>query len=109
MLADAAQVLGAERKVAVCRELTKKFEEIRRGTLGNMALEIADVTLKGEVVVVVDRARSTSVSEEDIELSLKKALGEMSVKDAADLVSQAYNLPRRQVYQLALKLGKDAR
>ena len=107
MLADAADVLGAERKVAVCRELTKKFEEVRRGTLGDLALELADVTLKGEVVVAVDRGRLASVSEGDIEQDLKRALGDMSVKDAADLVSQAHNLPRRQVYQLALKLGKD--
>ena len=108
MLADAAEVLGAERKVAICRELTKKFEEIRRGTLGDMALELAQVTLKGEIVVAVDRGRLASVSEAEIEQDLKKALSEMSVRDAADLVSQAHDLPRRQVYQLALKLGKVA-
>ncbi len=108
MLADAAEVLGAERKVAICRELTKKFEEIRRGTLGDMALELAQVTLKGEIVVAVDRGRLASVSEAEIEQDLKKALSEMSVRDAADLVSQAHDLPRRQIYQLALKLGKVA-
>jgi 16S rRNA (cytidine1402-2'-O)-methyltransferase len=108
MLADAAEVLGAERKVAICRELTKKFEEVRRGTLGDMALELAQVTLKGEIVVAVDRGRLASVSEAEIEQDLKKALSEMSVRDAADLVSQAHDLPRRQVYQLALKLGKVA-
>ncbi|MEP2030837.1 MAG: 16S rRNA (cytidine(1402)-2'-O)-methyltransferase [Paracoccaceae bacterium] len=106
MLEDATQVFGAERKAAVCRELTKKFEEVRRGTLGELATELADVRLKGEIVVVIDRGRSASVSNRDIELDLKRALGEMSVKDAADLVSQAHGLPRRQVYQLALKLGK---
>jgi 16S rRNA (cytidine1402-2'-O)-methyltransferase len=108
MLADAAEVLGVERKVAICRELTKKFEEVRRGTLSDMALELAQVTLKGEVVVAVDRGRLASVSEAEIEQDLKKALSEMSVRDAADLVSQAHDLPRRQVYQLALKLGKVA-
>lgn len=108
MLADAAEVLGVERKVAICRELTKKFEEVRRGTLGDMALELAQVTLKGEIVVAVDRGRLASVSEAEIEQDLKKALSEMSVRDAADLVSQAHDLPRRQVYQLALKLGKVA-
>ena len=108
MLADAAEVLGAERKVAICRELTKKFEEVRRGTLGDMALELAQVTLKGEIVVAVDRGRLASVSEAEIEQDLKKALSEMSVRDAADLVSQAHDLPRRQIYQLALKLGKVA-
>jgi 16S rRNA (cytidine1402-2'-O)-methyltransferase len=108
MLADAAEVLGVERKVAICRELTKKFEEVRRGTLSDMALELAQVTLKGEIVVAVDRGRLASVSEAEIEQDLKKALSEMSVRDAADLVSQAHDLPRRQIYQLALKLGKVA-
>jgi 16S rRNA (cytidine1402-2'-O)-methyltransferase len=107
MIADAAEVLGADRKAAICRELTKKFEEVRRGTLGDLAQQIADITLKGEIVVLVDRRRSVSVSEVDLEEELKRALGDMSVKDAADLVSQANGLPRRQVYQLALKLGKN--
>ena len=58
--------------------------------------------------MAVDRGRLASVSEAEIEQDLKKALSEMSVRDAADLVSQAHDLPRRQIYQLALKLGKVA-
>ena len=46
---------GGNRLVAVCRELTKKFEEIRRGTLAELALSLADATPKGEIVVVIDR------------------------------------------------------
>jgi 16S rRNA (cytidine1402-2'-O)-methyltransferase len=107
MMADAATVLGQERAAAICRELTKKFEEVRRGTLGELAEQISGTTLKGEIVVVIDRQRSESVSEVDVELALRQALATMSVKDAADLVSQAHNLPRRKLYQLALKLGKD--
>ena len=108
MLSDAAIVLGADREAAVCRELTKKFEEVRRGTLGRLAEDLSATTLKGEIVVVVDRKRSESVSEVELEQALRRALIDMSVKDAADLVSQAHGLPRRQVYQLALKLGKGA-
>jgi len=108
MLSDAAIVLGADREAAVCRELTKKFEEVRRGTLGSLAEDLSATTLKGEIVVVVDRKRSESVSEVELEQALRRALSDMSVKDAADLVSQAHGLPRRQVYQLALKLGKGA-
>lgn len=107
-VADAADVLGGARKAAICRELTKKFEEVRRGTLGDLAQDMKSLTLKGEIVVVVDRGRSVSVSEVDLESDLRTALGNMSVKDAADLVSQAHGLARRQVYQLALKLGRES-
>ena len=50
MLADAADVLGASRQAVYCRELTKKFEEVRRGTLGTLAQETQGATIKGEVI-----------------------------------------------------------
>ncbi|MFY9211962.1 MAG: 16S rRNA (cytidine(1402)-2'-O)-methyltransferase [Aestuariivita sp.] len=107
MLADAADVLGAGREARVCREITKKFEEVRRGTLASLADEIGSGALKGEVVVLIARAGSEKISESDLETDLKAALGTMSLKDAADAVSQAHGLPRRKVYQMALKLGQD--
>ncbi len=106
MLRDAATVLGAERQAAVCRELTKKFEEVRRGTLTELAEIYATKAPKGEIVVLVDRSHSGSVNEVDIDLALRRALNDMSVRDAADMVAQAHGLPRRQVYQQALALGK---
>ncbi|SLN66700.1 Ribosomal RNA small subunit methyltransferase I [Falsiruegeria litorea R37] len=105
-LSDMALVLGAERPAALCRELTKKFEEVRRGTLQELADSLADAPVKGEIVVLVDRARSGPVNEEDVETALKQALESHSVKDAADLVSKMYGLPRRPLYQKALKIGK---
>lgn len=104
MLVDAAEVLGGDRQAAVCRELTKKFEEVLRGDLAELAAICSERTLKGEVVVLVDRARSPSVSATDIEIKVTKALETMSVRDAADTVSGELGLPRRQVYQMALKL-----
>ena len=106
-LADMAEVLGADRPAAMCRELTKKFEEVRRAPLGELALSLAETPVKGEIVLVVDRAHSVSVSEIDLETDLKLALTSHSVKDAADLVSKMHSVPRRAVYQMALKLGKD--
>jgi 16S rRNA (cytidine1402-2'-O)-methyltransferase len=106
MLRDAATALGADRKAAVCRELTKKFEEIRRGTLADLAQGYATAAPKGEVVVLVDRGHSETVNQTDIELDLRRALTGMSVRDAADMVAQAHGLPRRQIYQAALALGK---
>jgi 16S rRNA (cytidine1402-2'-O)-methyltransferase len=106
MLRDAATALGAGRKATMCRELTKKFEEIQRDTLESLAETYQAQTPKGEVVVLIDRSRSESVNHLDLETDLQRALKEMSMRDAVDLVAQAHGLPRRQVYQAALALGK---
>ncbi|WP_299946913.1 16S rRNA (cytidine(1402)-2'-O)-methyltransferase [uncultured Ruegeria sp.] len=105
-LADLADVLGGDRQAALCRELTKKFEETRRGTLAELAAAYLGATVKGEVVLLVDRAHSQTVKESDVEEALKRALETHSVRDAADLVSEMFSLPRRPIYQKALKLGK---
>ena len=106
MLRDAAATLGPERRGAVCRELTKKFEEIRRGTLAELQMLYADKAPKGEIVVLIDRGRLPAVSETDLTSDLTRALEDMSMRDAVDLVAQANNVPRRKVYQLALELEK---
>lgn len=107
MLQDASAVLGRDRKVAVCRELTKKFEEVRRGTLQELVPEYQEKSPKGEIAVLIDRARSPSVNPETINNVLQDALRDMSVRDAVDMVSQAYDLPRRKVYQAALAIEKE--
>ncbi|WP_282027255.1 16S rRNA (cytidine(1402)-2'-O)-methyltransferase [Ruegeria faecimaris] len=105
-LSDLAEVLGENRQAAMCRELTKKFEEVRRGSLAELAEELASQTVKGEIVLLVDRGASETVNDSDIEEALIRALETHSVRDAADLVSQMYKLPRRPIYQKALNLGK---
>ena len=105
-LADMAEVLGGAREAAVCRELTKKFEEIRRAPLAELAAAIAEAPPRGEIVVIVERGRSENISEADLEQDLKAALQTHSVRDAADLVAGLHNAKRRDVYQLALKLAK---
>ncbi len=105
-LSDLSDILGSDRQGALCRELTKKFEEVRRGSLQELAEAYQDQTPKGEVVLLVDRSHSPSVNESDVEEALKQALQTHSVRDAADLVSKMYDLPRRPIYQQALKLGK---
>ena len=105
-LKDAAEVLGETRKAVVCRELTKKFEELRRGTLAELAESYSTGSVKGEVVLLIDRGNLDNVKEVDLDGVLKEALETMSMRDAVDAVSQAHGKPRRQVYQLALKLGK---
>jgi 16S rRNA (cytidine1402-2'-O)-methyltransferase len=107
MLRDAATALGAERQAAMCRELTKKFEEVKRDTLENLADAYAGKAPKGEIVVLIDRGRLESVKQVDLETDLTQALQDHSMRDAVDLVAKAHGLPRRQVYQAALALGKD--
>jgi 16S rRNA (cytidine1402-2'-O)-methyltransferase len=105
-LKDAADVLGTTRKAVVCRELTKKFEELRRGTLAELAESYSTGSVKGEIVLLIDRGNLENVNEVDLDGVLKEALETMSMRDAVDAVSQAHGKPRRQVYQLALNLGK---
>jgi len=104
-LDDMALELGGARHAAICRELTKKFEEVLRGTINELCQLLADRTLKGEIVVLVDRNRSIA-SADDLDGALRVALETMSVKDAATFVAKQLDLPRRRVYQAALEMGK---
>ena len=105
MLANLVQVFGGERKGAVCRELTKRFEEVRRGSLEELAQAYAGVPVKGEIVVVVGRPQAETVTSEDIEAALREAMMTMRVKDAAAVVAGAFGRPKREVYQIALHMG----
>ncbi|AXX99122.1 16S rRNA (cytidine(1402)-2'-O)-methyltransferase [Profundibacter amoris] len=106
MLGDLVQKLGGERQAVVCRELTKRFEEVSRGTLAELADAFAERSVKGEIVVLVDRARGVRVSDQLMEDALREALKTMRLKDAATTVSEALGLPRRKVYQAALGMEK---
>ena len=103
-LRDMAEVFGPDRQAALCRELTKRFEEVIRGTLAEVIEAIADRDIKGEIVLVVDRAAPVQADTASVEEALVKALKTLSCKDASTQVADAYNLPRREVYQLALSL-----
>jgi len=107
MLTDLAASCGADRQAVVCRELTKRFEEVRRGVLGELAQEFAQAAVKGEIVVLVDRPRGPKFGPEDIEAALRERLARMSVKDAAAEVAGALGLPRREVYQKALAMERE--
>jgi 16S rRNA (cytidine1402-2'-O)-methyltransferase len=108
MLADASEVLGADRLGAVCRELTKKFEEVTRAPLGQLAESYRSRKPKGEIVVLIDRGGSEKINEEDVRSELAQALSAHRMRDAVDLVARARDMPRRTVYQMALEMTKDA-
>lgn len=106
MLADMALVLGPDRQAALCRELTKRFEEARRGTLAELAEGCIADPPRGEIVLVVDRPSAVVVDDDTILTALEERLNRMSRKDAAAEVAKLFGLPKRQVYQLSLD-GRD--
>ncbi|HEX3790459.1 MAG TPA: 16S rRNA (cytidine(1402)-2'-O)-methyltransferase [Pseudonocardiaceae bacterium] len=102
-LADAAEVLGADRAAAVCRELTKPYEEIRRGGLGELA-EWAAAGVRGEVTVVVAGAApapATDVDELTDEVELRVTEG-LRLKDAVSEVALARQVGRKALYDAVL-------
>ncbi|MDZ4095437.1 MAG: 16S rRNA (cytidine(1402)-2'-O)-methyltransferase [Paracoccaceae bacterium] len=105
ILGEMVTCFGEGREAAVCRELTKRFEEVSRGKLGDLAREFADRVVKGEIVILVDRARGEKADAAMMEVALRQALIGKSVKDAAAQVAEALDLPRRDVYQVALRLA----
>ncbi|SDX15140.1 16S rRNA (cytidine(1402)-2'-O)-methyltransferase [Litoreibacter albidus] len=109
MLADLVEVYGETREAVVARELTKKFEEVRRGSLAELVAELDGVTLKGEVVVLVARGEVSAFDEKDTDILLKEAMDAGSLKDAVAQVVAATGQPRRQVYQAALRLEKEGK
>jgi 16S rRNA (cytidine1402-2'-O)-methyltransferase len=99
--------LGAgAREIAICRELTKKFEEVRRGPLLNLRAELTDHVVKGEIVLVLDRDRS-EVSDDRIKEALLAKSSVLSVRDAATEVAAELGMPRRRAYQIALGLERE--
>jgi 16S rRNA (cytidine1402-2'-O)-methyltransferase len=107
-LADLAAGLGANREAALCRELTKLHEEVRRGELANLAEACSGKELRGEIVVVIAPPPApVQVGAAESESLLRDALGRLSLKDAVAEVAQLTGQRRREIYQSALALQKS--
>jgi 16S rRNA (cytidine1402-2'-O)-methyltransferase len=103
-LVDAAAAFGSEREAAVCRELTKTYEEIRRGPLAELATWAAD-GVKGEITLVVAGAADVPVELDAGQLAAAVAEEEAAGatrKDAIRAVVLRTGLPRRTVYDAVL-------
>ena len=106
-LADLASGLGY-RKAAICRELTKLHEEIRRGPLGELASAyISGAETRGEFVIVIAPPSEQEVQAGELDELLRQALARVSTKEAVAEVALATGKPRREVYRRALELTKD--
>ncbi len=101
-LADLARACGRERTAAVCRELTKLHEEVRRGSLATLADELAESPIKGEVVIVV--AGSTTAEAAAVSLEAGRTRVDRLVAEgvkrsvAARMVAEESGLPRRELF-----------
>lgn len=105
-LKDIKKVLG-DRPAAIAREISKLFEETKRGKLSALIEEVAaSGPPKGEIVLVIGENKAEEhISEDTIEGQLKIALKTLSVRDAADMVAETTGKPKKTIYQLALKLS----
>jgi 16S rRNA (cytidine1402-2'-O)-methyltransferase len=103
-----AAAFGAERPAAVAREMTKRFEEVRRGSLADLAAHYLGAEARGEMCIVVGPAAAEAVvGDAEVTAQLRAALaGGLSVKDAAEAVAKATGRMRRAIYREALALLK---
>lgn len=109
-LEDLAVVLGNERQITLARELTKLHEEFWRGTLAEALTVYSKQEPKGEFTVVIAGKTEVDaeISEIEIRVELEQLLAQgMSRSQASRQLAESLNLPKRHVYQLALKLGED--
>jgi len=103
-LHDLDVALG-ERPAAVCRELTKLHEEVRRGSLGELARAIGEVpVLRGEVVIVIGGALRRRAGDDDVARAVAAELGSgATVRDTAAVVAASLGVSKRRAYEAALK------
>jgi 16S rRNA (cytidine1402-2'-O)-methyltransferase len=107
-LADLAELMGA-REAVVARELTKLHEELRRGSLTELAAWAANGPLKGELVVLVGpAAQRTGVDDADIRRALTDEMEVLSMRDAIRAVAERTGASRSRVYEIALTLKNEA-
>lgn len=101
---------GGERQAALCRELTKRFEEVMRGRIAEIRDGLAGRDPRGEIVLVLaGRPEGTVETGDGLDAALRAAMVSMGVRDAADLVAGQTGMPKRKVYQRALALRASGR
>lgn len=108
-LANIASAFGDDRLVAVCRELTKLYEEVRRGTAASL-VEWAAAGVKGEIVLVVAGAEALEVTLEVGVAQVQELVSDGTrLKDAAAAIADATGLSKRDLYEAALAARVEAR
>jgi len=108
-LADLALVMG-ERDAAICREMTKMHEEIRRAKISELAAVAGTLETRGEFVLVIGPSADGAqvMAEHDLDDLLRTSLRHDSVKDAVAHALELSGRPRREIYARALELAKES-
>jgi len=109
-LVDACEVFGVNRLGAICREMTKTYEETIRGTVGELLAWSTDREILGEITIVLhgfDASTKSYSGDELVNLVLERESAGMSRKDAIGIVAKQLDLPKRQVFD-ALVAHKSA-
>ena len=106
-LKSASEVLGNDRPAAVCRELTKAFEEVRRGTLGELATQYEDENVRGEIVLVIGPGSTPLPSQDDVDVLLAKLAAELPAGKAATEAAKLTGQPRKDLYQRLLDMKEQ--
>jgi 16S rRNA (cytidine1402-2'-O)-methyltransferase len=108
-LRDLADIMGS-REAAICRELTKLHEEVRRARIAELAQEADRLETRGEFVLVIGppAADAQVMTADALDNLLRSALAHQSVKDAVAHAAELSGRPRRAVYARALELAKKA-
>ena len=104
-LQDILTVLG-NREMAVVREITKKFEEVKRDFVENLIAYYEENGLpKGEIVIVIDRMTDTqTIDTTDVDALIRQTLEQYSVRDTVSIVVGITNLPKKEIYKRVLEL-----
>ncbi len=104
------RAFGADRRAALCREMTKLHEEVLILPLGELRADIEGrPSLKGEIVVLVAPAPAAATDQDKLDQALAQALQNLSVREAATAIAYATGLPRREIYRRALELKEPAK
>lgn len=104
LLEDLLSVLG-DRYIVLCRELTKKFEEIQRGSISSLLKNFSDTDPRGEFVVLIEAAQAPPLNE-ITDHEILDLLNRLSSKDAADYLSEIYGVSKKELYQRIIQLKK---
>ena len=105
-----ADAFGPDREAAVALELTKRFERLQRGSLGELAAVFADAETRGEAVILVAGAPEAAAPDADAwHAALADALERQPLRAAVDEVADLFGLRRKEVYDAALALKAEKR
>ena len=105
---DLAAACGGDRRIAICRELTKKFEDVWRGSLADAVVRAETIEARGEYVLVVEGAPPpAAATDDDVDAAVQRRLDAgVSTKDAAAEVAAELGVPKRVAYNAAVRLTR---